>query len=316
MKKKIRKTRKDIKYYFLFQGLKGLMFFTRIFPRKLVLWVCGKLGGLAYYLVKDARKKTIANLTLALSKEKSEAEILEIAKKVFVNLGKNGADVLRTQHITDLEHWKEYVETEGWEHFENAFNKGKGVICVTCHMGAFEMLATNMVLRGYPASIVGTELSNKRIDDFVVNMRTSRGVEFIHRGKDTIKLIKTLKRGEVVGMLIDQDTRVKSTFADFFGIPAYTPLGAALIALKTGAAVVPFAIRRLENDKHLISVKPEIEIVKSGDLDKDIDKYTQIFNENLEAFIRKDLTQWVWMHERWKTRPQDVAEREREMQNE
>lgn len=313
MKKKIKKTRKDIKYFFLFQGLKGLMFFTRVFPRKFVLWVCGSLGGLAYYLIKDAREKTIANLTLALSKEKSKEEILDIAKKVFVNLGKNGSDLFRTQNITDLKKWEEYVETEGWEHFDNAFKKGKGVIVVTCHMGAFEMQATQMVLMGYPSNIVGTELSNKKIDELIVNFRTNRGVRFIHRGKDTIKLIKTLKRGEVVGMLIDQDTRVKSTFADFFGIPAYTPLGAALMALKTGAAVVPFAIRRLENNKHLISVRPEIEMVNSGDLEKDIDKYTQIFNENLEAFIRKDLTQWVWMHERWKTRPEDVEAREKEL---
>ncbi|MBI4553118.1 MAG: lysophospholipid acyltransferase family protein, partial [Candidatus Latescibacteria bacterium] len=123
------------------------------------------------------------------------------------------------------------------------------------------------------------------------------------RDRATPAVLRALRRGDVVGLLIDQDTRVQGTFVDFFGQPAYTPVGPAVIALRTDAPVVPMAIHRQPDDTHLITVLPPIEPVRSGRWDEDMHEATRRYTGAIERLIRQAPTQWVWMHERWKTKP-------------
>jgi len=116
-------------------------------------------------------------------------------------------------------------------------------------------------------------------------------------------MLRSLKQGKVVMMLIDQDTdKVKNVFVDFYGKKAATPIGGAILAQKTGAAVIPIALS-MQNGKQVLTVRPEIEISVTGDEEKDIITNTQRMSDASEAFIREFPEQWVWMHERWKTRP-------------
>lgn len=299
-----RKLSKRIKYNVLVVFIKALIFCAGLLPRKLIVYSYSILGRIAYLFFKDTRKQILKNLTIALGKEKSQKELKAIIPKMFVNLSKNVADILYGLSIKKFDRLEKFIKTDGFEHFDNAYKKGNGVIILTCHMGAFEFTATYPALRGYDVNVVGTEMKDPRLDKMLVENRTSRGAKNVHRGKDTIKLMRALKNGEALVILIDQDTKVKSVFADFFGKLAYTPIGATMLALKTNASVVPVAIRRMPDENHLMTFLPEIELTKSGDYEKDLVDNTQVFNNALEKLIRQDLTQWVWMHERWKTRPE------------
>jgi len=135
------------------------------------------------------------------------------------------------------------------------------------------------------------------------NYRNAYGAVAVERGRETLRLIKALKTGGSVAILIDQDTKVKSRFVDFFGMKAATPVGAAILAMKTGAAVVPTYIFLGEDNKQHMHILPEIPLVLTGDEENDMLTNTQNYTRFIEEQIRQHPTQWVWMHERWKTKP-------------
>ena len=191
--------------------------------------------------------------------------------------------------------------TEGLENYETAHAKGKGVIFLTCHLGAFDLQITNMAMRGLDPNIIGTPLKDKRLNDLLWNYRNLHGAIPIARGKETFRMIKVLKSGGSVALLIDQDTKVKTVFVDFFGMRAATPVGATVLALKTGAAVVPTYIYLGEDNLQHMHILPEIPMTITADEDHDIQFNTQVLTNFIEETIRQHPEQWVWMHERWKT---------------
>lgn len=272
-------------------------------PRTWWLAFFGWVAGIVYLFPSRFKDLVIRHLTMAFGKEKSEKEIMELSKQVYVMLGKNGADVIQSWNVLTLQDLEKFVKVEGKEYADRALAKGKGIIYFTGHIGAFELMISAMGLHGMPFLVIGTELKDERLNDIVVRFRNKYGSEPIQRGKETFKLIKTLKSGGAVGMLIDQDTRVKSRFVNFFGMPASTPVGAALLAMKTGAAVVPSLIHLgKDNLQHMI-LYPEVEMVNTGDEEADMVTNTQKLTTILEEAIRRNPAQWVWMHERWKTKP-------------
>lgn len=273
-------------------------------PRRWWLNFCGFLGSVAYHFVFEAREQTIAHLGLAYSGEKTIKQIMALSKQVFKMLGKNGGEILRAMNVHTIADLDKILITHGIENFEAATSKGKGVIFLTCHLGAFDLQITNMSLRGLKPNIIGTALKDERLNEMLVQYRNAHGAIAIERGKETLRLIKALKTGGSIAILIDQDTNVKSCFVDFFGMKAATPVGAAILALKTGAAVVPTYIYLADDDgmQHM-HVLPEIPLVNTGEEEKDVVTNTQNYTRFIEEQIRKYPAQWVWMHERWKSRP-------------
>lgn len=295
---------KRIKYTAIYWLVRFLIFVANVFPRRAWLAFCGFLGKLAYGIVGDARDKAIFHLGFAFGREKSTKEVVAMSKEVFRMLGRNGGEILRAIKVRTLEDLNKILVTHGIENFERAHAKGNGVIFLTCHLGAFDLQVTNMALRGLKPSIIGTPLKDERLNDLLFKYRNAYGAVATERGKEMFRLIKALKTGGSVAILIDQDTKVKSRFVDFFGTPAATPVGAAILALKTGAAVVPTYIYLDEDDgmQHM-HILPEIPTSETGDEEKDMIDNTQVYTKFIEEVIRKHPTQWVWMHERWKTRP-------------
>ncbi len=280
-----------------------MIFCSRLMPRTWWLGFFGSLGRMAYLFPSRYKELVIHNLGLAFGKEKSLKEIRDLSRDVYTMIGKNAGDILRTWSVKTRQQLEKFVILEGKELAEKALAKGKGVIYFTGHIGAFELMITTMGLHGLPFKVVGTALKDERLNDILVEFRAAHGSEPIQRGKETFKLIKTLKSGGSVGMLIDQDTKVKSRFVDFFGIPASTPVGAALMAMKTGAAVLPALIYLGEDNLQHMSILPELELINTGDEEQDMIANTQLFTKILEEAIRRHPAQWVWMHERWKTKP-------------
>lgn len=218
-------------------------------------------------------------------------------------LGKNAGDILRSTNIRSLDQLERILITEGLENYERAHAKGKGVIFLTCHLGAFDLQVTNMAMRGLNPNIIGTPLKNRRLNELLWEYRNAHGAIAIARGRETFKLIKTLKSGGSVALLIDQDTKVQTVFVDFFGKPAATPVGATVLAMKTGAAVVPTYIYLGDDSMQHMQILPEVPMQMTGDEAGDVVFNTQVLTNLIEEQIRSHPEQWVWMHERWKTRP-------------
>jgi KDO2-lipid IV(A) lauroyltransferase len=219
-------------------------------------------------------------------------------------LGKNAGDILRSSRtVKSLPDLEKILITHGYENYETAHAKGKGIIFVTCHVGAFDLQVTNMAVRGLNPNIIGAPLKDKRLNDLLWGYRNAHGAIAIERGKETFRMIKVLKSAGSVALLIDQDTKVKTVFVNFFGMPAATPVGATLLALKTGACVVPSYIHLAEDGMQHMHLLPEIPMRTSGNEEEDLVYNTQVLTNFIEDVIRRYPDQWVWMHERWKTKP-------------
>jgi Kdo2-lipid IVA lauroyltransferase/acyltransferase len=298
-----RAIRKEIKYTSLYYFIRFLIFASNLMPRKVWLGFCGFLGRVAYAFSPKPRERAIIHLGLAFGKEKSFREIVELSKEMFVMLGKNAGDILRSLKVKTVADLEKFLTTQGLENYERAHAKGKGVMFLTSHLGAFDLQITNMALRGLQPNIVGTALKDERLNELLWEYRNAFGAIAIERGKESVRLFKVLKSGGSIAILIDQDTKVKSRFVDFFGMKAATPIGATILALRTGAAVVPTYIYLDEKGQQQMHILPEIPLVITGEEETDLVVNTQNFTNFTERIVREHPEQWVWMHERWKTRP-------------
>lgn len=290
-----------MRYRMVYWLVRSLIWASAVFPRRAWLGVCGLLGSIAWRFATETRTLTLRHLRMAFP-EKSPEEIKDLGRRTFRMLGKNAGDILRSSRVKDLRGLEKFLRTEGLENYEVAHAKGKGVIFLTCHLGAFDLQITNMAMRGLNPNIIGTPLKDRRLNDLLWNYRNLHGALPIARGKETFRMIKVLKSGGSVALLIDQDTKVKTVFVDFFGMPAATPVGATILALKTGAAVVPTYIYLGTDGLQHMHILPEIPMTISGDEEHDIRFNTQILTNFIEEKIREHPDQWVWMHERWKTK--------------
>lgn len=304
--------KRKIKYPLLVGLVKLLIFTTRLFPRKLVLWFYGSLGSLAFSMLKKEQRKTINNIKIVYGDNKNDDEIRKMAREVFVHQAKNAADYIWTLKTKTREQWLKFVDIIGEEHLKKSYERGKGVICLINHTGSWEFSAITPSILGYETTAVSKALKDKRLNEMIIGFRKSRGLKNLSRGKTYPLLLDALNSGDCLIIMIDQDTKVKSVFVDFLGKPAYTPIGAALLALDTEAAVVPMSMKRLPNNKHQFTIKPEIPITRSDDKNADLLENTKKFNKVIEEYVLDAGSQWVWMHERWKTTPERVEELKRE----
>jgi KDO2-lipid IV(A) lauroyltransferase len=280
-----------------------MMFISGLMSRSAWLKFCGTLGRLSSVFTANSRKRVVAHLTMVYGKEKTPEEIKALSKKVFKMLGMNAGDIIQSVNISSQQDFEKFRVINGVEHAEAAHKKGKGVIFLTAHIGPFEYIATELAFRGYKPLIVGTKLKDQRLNDLLASNRNKFGAQLVERGKDTVKLVKNLKLGGTMIILIDQDTKVKSRFVNFLGYPCATPIGATIMALKTGAAVVPMFLHQREDFKIEINCYPELEMTVTGDDETDLIVNTQKLSDVTEQEVRKYPEQWVWMHERWKTKP-------------
>lgn len=304
--------KRSIKYPVLVALAKLLIFTTRLFPRTWALWFYGRLGSLAFSMLKKEQRKTMANLRIAYGDKKSEEELKQMARNTFIHQAKNGADYILALKVKTRDQYSKFVDIVGEEHLKKAYDRGKGVICLINHTGSWEFSAITPSILGYETTAVSKALKNKQLNDMIINFRQSRGLKNLSRGKTYPLLLEALNGGDCLIIMIDQDTKVKSVFVDFMGTPAYTPIGAALLALDTEAAVVPMSMKRLPNNKHQFTIKPEIGLVKTGDQKADILTNTKKFSQVIEEYVTDAYDQWVWMHERWKTTPEVVEELKRQ----
>ena len=303
MRKSWRRIKKRIKNWFIYILVRGALRWINNVQRSTAIIFLQTLSLSGFYLVRSERQKTIKHLTMVYEKEKDQREIYQMAKAVFLNLGRNTADAFRIP-CYNSQNIDRYVRAKGLEKLDRALQKGKGVIALAGHVGNWELMGGYLVMKGYTVNVVGAPIYDSRLDDLVVNNRLQSGMKYIARGSATREIIRALRRNEIVGLLIDQDTRhVDGVFVDFFGEKAYTPVGPVILAMKTQAAIVPMAIHIQKDNTHLVEIDKELDLIFTDDENYNRIHNTQICSDAIEKFVRKYPAQWVWMHQRWKTKP-------------
>jgi len=293
--------RKRLKNQTIFYVVRIFLAFINAIPRTTALSVCDTLGRLVCFCAAGTRRRTIDNLNRAYGAERTATEIHSMAVQVFRDLGRNAVDAIRLSQITP-ETVGSLVAVEGMENLEPAYAEGNGVLAVSGHMGNFELLGAYLAMKGFRLTVVAAALYDERLDALLGANRFRGGLNVVQRAHATSEVLRALRRGEVVGLLVDQDTRVPGTFVRFFDHPAYTPVGPAVIAGRTGVPIVPMGIWRREDDTHLITIKPPI-FVEDRPSEEVVNGVVQEYTAEIESLIRQSPTQWVWMHDRWKTKP-------------
>jgi KDO2-lipid IV(A) lauroyltransferase len=192
--KKIKKIKRKIRYTLVYRLVRFFIFLSGMMPRVAWLKFCGFLGRFSYHVAPQTRALVIQHLQLAWP-GKSSSEIRSLAKNVFEYLGKNSGEMLRATRVETLEDLKEFLVVHGMENFEVANKKGKGVIFLTCHLGAFDLQVSTMALHGLNPNIIGTPLKNKKLNKLLWDYRNKYGAIAIERGRETFRMIKILKSG-------------------------------------------------------------------------------------------------------------------------
>lgn len=238
------------------------------------------------------------NLELAWP-EKDERERQAIVDGVFASIGRLLAVFARFP-VLNRENISEWIRYEGLEHYREAKARGRGVLFATAHLGNWELSAFAHALLTEPMNIVVRPLDDARTDALVERYRSLSGNRIITKRDAARGILKALHANEAVGILIDQNTTpAEGVFIDFFGMKACAGAAFAKIAARSGATVIPgFALWSEAERKYVLRFCPPVEI--SGDVQAD----TQRVHGVLERVIREHPDQWLWIHRRWKTRPE------------
>ena len=272
-------------------------------PRGIARSFAASVTSLLFSLQPKLRKIAEFNLRLAFP-DWTDAQRKDVTRKMVRNLGWMAAEFARLPRLTKA-NIEDLVILEGHENFLEGQRRGKGVLYLTGHIGAWELSSFAHALYGYPLHYMARPLDNKRLDALVNEYRCASGNRPIFKNESARVMLKILKDSRTVGILADQNTLpAEGEFVDFFGKLACTTTGLARVALHTGAAVVPgYAYWDEGIQKYRLRFEPSVELIRTGDTERDVFENTQRFAKVIEEIIRKHPDQWVWVHKRWKTRP-------------
>lgn len=241
---------------------------------------------------------------------KTEAECAKIRNGFYRNFGLLISESLRLPSGR-LDYLDGIVQCEGLEHLDAALAKKKGVLFLDGHIGNWELAGAALIRKGYPIGTITKEMKGDA-GSLVQHMLRDATRLITYPKKNSIKeIFKGLKRNEAIVLMIDQNmTASEGEFVDFMGYPACTLNSLAVIAERTGAAVIPASVyRNPDGVTHKAIIWPEMELEKPyDDRKKNVTHNTERFNRQLEEMIELAPDQWMWIHKRWKTRPEGETE--------
>lgn len=295
---------KPIEWWLTRQLVRTLSVIGRCLPAKALRPIGRALGMAAYRTQPRYRKVALANLERAFGSEWDQARIEEMARESFRNLGMTLVEFfLRMPRITAEEVERE-VRFEGQEHFEEAFKRGKGVLLITGHYGNWEIMGPRLARAGYKVNAISRTADDPGTERMIEQIRRRSGIHTIPRREAARQGLTVLRKNEILGILLDQNTLEGGVFVPFFGYPASTATGPAVFALKTGAAIVPTFCLREPDGTHRIKVWPPIYPESTGDRAGDVERLTAEITRIIEKQIRERPELWFWLHNRWKLQPE------------
>ncbi len=278
--------------YFMFDRVRNLT--NRMSPERAER-IGALLGRGWYWLPTRGRRYTLSNLRIAFP-ERSERERRELAKRVFEHFGIVAVDFARADRRTD-EEVLETTEVTGIEHAHAAAKLGKGIVFVTGHFGNWERASQVVRAHGYPVAIVGRRVTDRQLQANVVNLREASGNIVFSRGRAVAGLLRVLREGKAIALLPDQNHR--DAFIPFFGVPAGTALGPAVLAERTGAPMLPVFCVRVGVGRYKMSIGSPLQ-APEGSKERPL-ALTEAFTRTIEEEIRRYPEQWLWLHDRWRS---------------
>jgi KDO2-lipid IV(A) lauroyltransferase len=291
--------REWIEYAAAWIGVKSL----GLLPRPAARFAGASFAAAAYALRTPLRRAAMFNLSLAFP-DWSDAKRKRVIRRMIQQIGWMAAEFSQFPKYT-RENIQKIVVLDGFENFDAARRRGKGVLFLTGHMSAWELAPFAHALYGHPLHFLVRPIANRRVDALINRYRCLSGNQPIQKNKSARSILRILADGGTVGILSDHNTVLEeSVFVDFFGIPASTTSGLARIALRTDAAVVPgFLSWDSARRKYRLRFEPVIELARTGDEESDVRENTARFTKTIEDYVRAYPDQWLWVHKRWKTRP-------------
>jgi KDO2-lipid IV(A) lauroyltransferase len=275
---------------------------VQLLPRPLGLWLFGTLGRIAFLFPNIEKQRTLEHLRLIFGPEWPDAKIRTTAKSVYCALGKNLFDAVKLSHVSPRA-FNAIVKHDDLSEFQTAFNRGKGVIVITAHVGCFEMLLHFFARHGFKSFAVGRRSFDPRLDEVIRDLRSGEDIDYMDRSESPRKIIRMLQQGKAFGVLIDQDTLVEGVFAKFLGRTAFTPSAPLRMAMRFNIPAIVATTVRLPDNTHHVFLSKILELVATGDFERDLVKNVQMANDLIGKTIMRYPEQWVWMHRRWKQQP-------------
>lgn len=277
-------------------------FLLGMIPGRIAYRLANALGRIWFVLDRRHRQVAVANLTRAFGDRMPPVEIRGLARHVFCNLSRILFEIGWALHLKDSDIRKHFRFT-GMHHLHAATRQKRGVLVLTAHIGNWELLLAVAGRIGLPISAIYRPFDFAPLDRFFNELRSQNGAKLFPKKGSMRKVLRSLKNNELVGILLDQNTGVfGGVFADFFGAPASTSKGLALLARQTGAPVIPMFLVR-EQGRFRVECGRELPALRTRDRTKDIETCTRQYNRVIEEVIRRYPEQWFWVHRRWKTKP-------------
>jgi len=275
----------------------------RLLPRSWAPVLGSLLGEAAYYLIPGRRRITLDNLRLAFGT--TDFDPTPVAHAAFRSLGRSLMELLESMS-QDRTAILRGVRIEGRTHMEEAFRQGRGVIFLASHYGNWELMSLVNSASGVPTHVVARVLDNPWLNRLINQQRERFGAVVIN-SKDPSsvrRILSVLHQKKAVAFLIDQNVvGNRGVYVDFFGRLAYTHKVVALMAIKTGAPVIPSFMHREEGGGHRLVYGKPLTLIKTGNRDHDVWMNTQTMTRAVEDAVRRHPEQWLWMHDRWRKQP-------------
>ena len=300
----IKKTKKAMERWLGRQWVHWIMLATRFLTLQRARFFGRILGNLGFYLIPRHRLGAIRNANLIYGKEKSKKELREMIQRTFIHASCFGWETLYlyTHNIIDGETEDLVKKVEGLEHLQKAASRGRGVIGLGAHLGNFTLLGRKLEALGFPSTSIMRQMRDGKLESMFRAMRGRFGQHSILKfplSRAIRESIAWLKEGKLLIIYMDQRSG-RGVTVDFMGVRTPTPTGAAVFALKTGAAVLPIVNVQNANGRYKLLIGEEVPVVKTGEHKKDIFLNTARFNKVIEKYIRLYPDQWFWFHNRWK----------------
>jgi KDO2-lipid IV(A) lauroyltransferase len=273
-----------------------------LIPLPVVQFMGKMLGTLAFFIPMSRKAVALDNIIQSFSPRIRADEANRLLRKVYIHFGQM---FLEVPHVVRLDalNLHRYVVFESEEHFYDALRKGKGVLALTGHLGNWEIVSAVSAIRFGSTAVVARPLDSEPLERLVIEIRSRHGTEIIPKQRSMRKLLTSLQAKKSIGILLDQNVDwYEGVFVDFFGRPACTNKGLALVALKTGAPVVPVFSAKTIDGRYRIMIGKEVDLIRTGDRLKDVEENTALFTSIIEHYIREHPEQYFWFHKRWKTK--------------
>jgi len=270
-------------------------------------WLIKGLAGLWYRLDRRHRRITLANLGFAYGPALSPAARERLAREVFCHFVRFGWEILELL-VAPLPLIRRKVVIMGEEHIQAALALGRGMVAIAAHAGNWEYTVMGYGLKYRPVAVVGRELDHPWAARLARYLRQRGGNFLVAKQRGMREILGHLRQNRSVGIVIDQNTTTEGgVLVDFFGHPARTTPVAALLA-RRGVPVLPTLSRRLPDGRHLMVILPPLPLTKTADAQADIQRHLEAQNRVIEAWVRAEPAQWLWLHRRWKNQFPEIYE--------